>query len=355
MTRAPKPVEMAPTAFFRTVFEHAPVPLLSTDAEGRIAVANAAARALTGRDEAELCGAPFSMLFVAPDGAEKPDDSVRRAQLIVADGANTPVTLRIGAAEFAGEARKIITIEGDAPPVAETGRNGSFDGGFLAGVGHDLRTPLNVVFGYAQMLREGSADAVGAAEIGEYIQDAAQTLLASVDDLIELALLEQEGAVQPDWVDPLEIVNAAVRAVRAEAKLRGVRVTGDLASAPPRMWCDERATRRLVSALLHDAVRRSRRDGEAMLTIAPLEKDGCELTIRDDGAAPNRATLRAALAPGEITDRFERIVGQTAGRRLGLPIADALARLHGGELSIETGRGRGVLIRVILPGAPDEG
>lgn len=356
MSPAPKPVEMAPTAFFKTVFENAPVPLLSTDADGRIAVANDAARRLTGRDEADLSGAPLSMLFVVAEGGPaKPEPGVRHAELIAADGAKKAVTLRIRAVEFAGEKRKVISIEDRAPAAAENTRGGSFDGGFLAGVGHDLRTPLNVVFGYAQMLREGAGDVVSAAEIGEHIQDAAQTLLASVDDLIELALLEQDGAVKPDWVDPLEIVNAAVRGVRAEAKLRGVRVTGDLANAPTRLWCDERATRRLVSALLHDAVRRSRRDGEATLAIAPRDHGGCELIIRDDGAAPTRATVRAALAPGEIGDRFERSVAQTAGRRLGLPIADALARLHGGELSIETGRGRGVVIRVILPGAPDEG
>ena len=334
--------------------------MLATDAEGRIAVANAAARKLIGRDDGDLVGAPASMLFVADANAALKGEGTgegRRVSLIAADGTKKPITLRIGAIEFAGEKRKIISIE---DPVAEPESDdnvisgGSFDGGFLAGVGHDLRTPLNVVFGYAQMLREGAADVISAAEIGEHIHDAAQTLLASVDDLIELATLQQDGAIVSDWVDPLEIVNAAVRGVRAEAKLRGVRVAGDLASAPQSIWCDERACRRIVSSLLHDSVRRSRRDGEATLSVSSSENGETVLTVRDDGAAPNRATVRAALAPADGQGGFERQVATPNGRRLGLPIADALARMHGGELRIETGRARGVTVQVILPPAPEE-
>jgi len=277
-----------------------------------------------------------------------------RGAVIDADAKKWPVDMTASRAEFGGGDCLIVSLEcahaaaPSAPPPAPAGE--SFHGGFLAGVGHDMRTPLNVILGYGEMMQTPAAREIDFAEIGELVCDSARALLANVDDLIELANLERGGLIEPVWTDPLEVLNAAVRGVRSEAKLRSVRVVGDLSGAPAAIWCDERACRRIITTLLHDAVRRSRRDGEAQLSVAAMAGDGCRFTLRDDGAAPSKAAVAAALDPNAARDDFDRTPSSSAGRRLGLTVAHRLAGLHGGRLAIEAGRPRGVVVTVELPG-----
>ncbi len=222
---------------------------------------------------------------------------------------------------------------------------------FLADVSHELRTPLTVMRGEAEIALRGterSAEEYRRA-LTRIAEEAALTGHL-VDELLFVARSEAGQARiarQPVSFD--EVVQRAAAAARTLAQPRQVRVVERACSVPFAVQGDPEKLRQLVLILLDNAVRYSEPGGDVTVTLAPAAEI-VQLFVEDQGIG---------IPPEEIErvfERFHRSEGAAAlhpeGSGLGLSLARAIARAHGGEVTLEGRAGGGTTARLLLPLAP---
>ena len=219
----------------------------------------------------------------------------------------------------------------------------------LSSVSHDLRTPLATITGAATALREDpDLDAATRRELTESIVDEAERLERLVGNLLDMTRLEG-GAVVPkrEWVPADEVIGSAL--TRLERQLGGRKVRAQLDPDLPLLSVDPVLIEQSIVNLLENAVKHTPSGSELSVT-ARQAGDAVLLEVADRGPG---------IPPGDeerIFERFHR--GAAAGARgagLGLPIARAIARVHGGQLVATNREGGGALFRMTLPippGAP---
>ena len=206
----------------------------------------------------------------------------------------------------------------------------------LAGVSHDLRTPLTRLrLSLAMVPQHGSLDGEALApEISEMIGD-----VEEMERMIEgyLAFARGEGTEQAQRVDlPLLLEEAALSAQRAGADF--VRVSwGEDLQRMPELMLRPGAIRRVLANLLDNA----RRHGGRISLVAMLEQRWVQVVVDDDGPGIPEARRETVFRAFESS--------LTGGTGLGLTIARDIVRAHGGELSLEGSPMGGLRARIRLP------
>jgi signal transduction histidine kinase len=232
---------------------------------------------------------------------------------------------------------------------------------FFASMSHELRTPLNSVLGYHSLLLEGVVGALSpeARAFLERAQRSTRTLLHLVNDVLDLSKL-QAGKLE------LVVVPARIRAIVEEAlatieplaAARQIAVEVEPWPPLPLVHTDADRVRQILINLLSNAVKFT---DAGRVTVSAAHGDGA---AAGDGTAQGWVELRVAdTGPGiapenqeRIFHEFEQIVGATArgGTGLGLPISRKLARLLGGDLTVQSELGRGSTFILRLPLRNDE-
>jgi signal transduction histidine kinase len=228
---------------------------------------------------------------------------------------------------------------------------------FFASMSHELRTPLNSVLGYHSLLLEGVVGEVPAQvkSFLERAQKSTRNLLHLVNDVLDLSKLEagkMELVVVPARVR--SIVEEVLATIEPLAAARQIAV--EVAPWPPMppIETDADRVRQILLNLLSNAVKFT---DHGQVTISAVHAgDG---TPAADGAQPGWVEVRVSdTGPGiapenqeRIFHEFEQIVGATSrgGTGLGLPISRKLARLLGGDLTVESTVGRGSTFALRLP------
>ncbi|ARA91897.1 hypothetical protein AWN76_001085 [Rhodothermaceae bacterium RA] len=219
----------------------------------------------------------------------------------------------------------------------------------IANVGHDLRTPLAALQGYLEEAErhlasgrpEAAREALAtAARQGRYLH-------RLVSDLFELSQLDQIPApLRREPIPLAELLTDAARAHRAAFEQAGIRFDLDLPRDLPLLEADGVRLLRVLDNLLANA-RRHTPPGGAVRLRATAEPDRVHIDVIDTGEG---------LTPEEQAHVFERYYrGRHArtrgagGTGLGLAISHAIARAHGGDLSVTSTPGAGSTFRLTLP------
>jgi signal transduction histidine kinase len=225
---------------------------------------------------------------------------------------------------------------------------------FVSIASHELKTPVNVIRGYVEMIEDGSYGPVDArqAEVLAYVRDQTDVLRERVDQLLAMSRLEAQGLEVELSTVPLDGLLEEIRRNFAglAAQQRVVFRTVAEPTAPDTVRVDRRKVRdELLGNLLSNAFKFTPRGGAIDLK-AWGEPGWIIFQIRDTGAG---------IPSSELPYIFEKYyqAGQHAGKvgaGLGLAIAREIVEAHGGTLSVESERGVGSTFRVELPsGAPD--
>jgi two-component system sensor histidine kinase KdpD len=237
----------------------------------------------------------------------------------------------------------------DARSAASNAEREALRSQLLSSVSHDLRTPLATITGAATALCEGpELDSDTKRELTQSIVDEAERLERLVANLLDMTRLDQ-GAVVPrrEWVPAEEVVGSAL--TRLDRVLVGRPVRTKLDPDLPLLSVDPVLLEQLFVNLLENAIKYTPPGSELSIT-ANAAGDNIQFDVADRGPG---------IDPGQeerIFERFHR--GDAPGVRgsgLGLPIARAIARVHGGQLTAATRDGGGAVFRLVLPlsrGAP---
>jgi len=218
---------------------------------------------------------------------------------------------------------------------------------FLATLSHELRSPLNVMLGWTQMLRSGQVSPAAAARGFDILERSVRLQAKLIEDLLDVSrIITGKLRVEKRRVDLATIVDAAVDAARPAAHAKKVALT---ATIEPTLFmaADPQRLQQVVSNLLTNALKFTPEHGSIDVRVDRVE-DSARIVVRDSGigVAPD-------LLP-RIFDRFQQGDSSTTrthgGLGLGLAIVRHLVEQHGGQVAVASaGSGHGSTFTITLP------
>ena len=223
---------------------------------------------------------------------------------------------------------------------------------FLSHMSHELRSPLNAVLGFAQLLQSGTPPPTArqAEDVGEILK-AGWYLLGLIDEILELSLIESghlSCVLEP--VPLAELLDECQALVQGTAAAHGIR----LSLAPLDDGClvivDRTRLKQVVINLLSNAIKYNRKGGTVQVHCAAAGPGRLCIRIEDSGIGLSPAQLKQIFQP------FERLGQQNSaieGTGIGLALSKRLVELMGGRIGVHSVVGQGSVFWVELdtPGA----
>jgi cell cycle sensor histidine kinase DivJ len=213
---------------------------------------------------------------------------------------------------------------------------------------HELRTPLNAIMGFSDIMRAKMFGTLSDryAEYAELIHESGGHLLDLINDVLDMSKIEAERfELQRGVFDAREAVQAAMRLLRVQADGASVQLRGVLPPGELEVDADRRALKQIVLNLVSNALKFTPRGGQ--VTVTAHGYDGVlEIIVADTGVGISAEDLERLGRPYEQAGGVEQ---RARGTGLGLSLVRAFAKLHGGEMSIESRLGAGTSVSVRLP------
>ena len=220
---------------------------------------------------------------------------------------------------------------------------------FIANMSHELRTPLNAIIGFSEMLKDApKMDDAQRAQYAGYIHEAAQHLLHLINTILDTSKI-QAGKLalelRPVHLD--DIIEASLRLVAPRAKERNIALEWKEETLPV-IQADPLRLRQVFINILSNAVKFTPEGGRVRVQVdAQDNADMVLVSISDTGIGMTEEEVEIAMRPfGRVDNAISR---NAEGTGLGLPLAEALVRLHGGRLEIESKPDEGTTVRLYLP------
>jgi len=246
------------------------------------------------------------------------------------------------------QARNEDLLESERTARNEAERASQMKDEFLATLSHELRTPLNAILGWAQILRDGPADAEDLREGLDTIERNARAQTQIIEDLLDMSRIIN-GKIRLDvrQIDPAVIVYAAVNTVKPAADAKGIRIQTILDPRAGLISGDPNRLQQIFWNLLSNAVKFTPKDGRVQVILERVDSH-VEVRIIDTGEG-----IKPEFIP-HVFGRFRQADASTTRRHgglgLGLAIVKQLSELHGGSVRASSaGVGQGATFVVSLP------
>ncbi len=220
---------------------------------------------------------------------------------------------------------------------------------FLAQMSHELRTPLNAILGFSEIIRDqvfGADCPERYAGYADDIHSSGHHLLDIINDILDLSKIEagkMELNEQP--VDVGEVIEEVRRILAPRADDSGLELISDLPDTLPEVKADRRSVKQMLINLVGNAIKYTPSGGRVTVSVAIIDST-CRISVADTGIGISQEDLPNVLSPFGQVSAVDRSRGGTG---LGVPIVSAMARLHGGDLQIESEPDVGSTFTVTLP------
>ena len=353
--------------YTRSLFESNTDALMTTDPSGIITDVNKQMEALTGCTRDELIGAPFKKYFTDPDRAETSiklvlsEKKVTDFELTVRaiDGKETVVSYN--ATTFYDRDRRLQGVFAAARDVTERKRldqvlqekNVELESArsvaekanlakseFLSSMSHELRSPLNAILGFAQLMDSDSPPPTPAQKesIAQILQ-AGWHLLKLIDEILDLAKVESRKApLSREPVSLAEVMLECQGMVEPQAQPRGIRMTFPPSETSPYVLADRVRVKQVLINLLSNAIKYNKTGGTVEVKCAENTPGRIRVSVGDTGAG---------LSPDQLAQLFQEFnrLGQEGGVEegtgIGLVVAKRMVELMGGAIGAESTVGVG--------------
>jgi signal transduction histidine kinase len=219
---------------------------------------------------------------------------------------------------------------------------------FLATMSHELRTPLTAIIGYEELLRDGITGPVTPEQRTqlERIKDSATHLLALIDDVLTLARTEaRHEVIQLVPVPLASVVESAISIVAPLASHKGLEFRSRLPDRAVTIQTDTLKLKQILVNLLGNAVKFCDQ-GSVSLLVAD-DEHGVTVEVSDTGIGIPPAYLEQVFDP--FFQIHHSMTRRKGGSGLGLSVSRRLARLMGGDITVESEAGSGTTFRLSLP------
>ncbi|MCZ6447274.1 MAG: PAS-domain containing protein [Alphaproteobacteria bacterium] len=236
-----------------------------------------------------------------------------------------------------------------ARDLAETANRAKTE--FLANMSHELRTPLNAIIGFSEIMESGVMGAIEDPRYNEYIHsinESGNHLLSLINDILDLSKIEVGKAdMEEENLDLVTTIESCLMFVREQAEDKGLSLVSRLPPRFPPFRGDRRRLKQIFINLLQNAVKFTGPGGTVTVSLGHETGAPVHVMVEDTGIGMSAAEIPRAL------ERFSQVgtglQRKYEGAGLGLPLARSLAKLHGGDIEIESSEGIGTTVKVILP------
>jgi PAS domain S-box-containing protein len=341
--------------------------LMTTDPSGIITDVNKQMEALTGCTRDELIGAPFKSYFTDPERAEASIKLVLREKKVsnyeltarARDGKTTVVSYNAttfydrdrtlqgvcAVARDVTERKRFeqtlqeanVELKG-AKAVAEKANLAKSD--FLSSMSHELRSPLNAILGFAQLMASESPRPTPSQQesIGQILQ-AGWYLLNLINEILDLATIEAGRlSLSLEPVSVVEVMLECQAMIEPEAKKRGISISFPRLDIPYFVTADRTRMKQILINLVSNAVKYNREQGTGEVACTENAPGRVRISVKDTGAG---------LPPEKLAQLFQSFnrLGQEGsaqeGTGIGLVVTKRLVELMGGVIGVESAVGLG--------------
>ena len=353
--------------YTRSLFESNIDALMTTDPSGIITDVNKQMEALTGCTRDELIGAPFKSHFTDPEKAETSirlvlsEKKVTNYELTARarDGRETVVSYN--ATTFYDRDRRLQGVFAAARDVTERNqlervlqeKNVELESArsvaekanlakseFLSSMSHELRSPLNAILGFAQLMESDSPPPTPAQNknIAQILR-AGWHLLKLIDEILDLAKIESgQVPVSREPVSLAEVMLECQGMIEPQAQERGIHVTFPQFDIPYFVQADRTRVKQVLINLLSNAIKYNTKQGTVEVECIERTPGRIRVSIRDTGAGLDPEQLAQLFQP---FNRLGQEAGGEEGTGIGLVVAKQLVELMGGVIGVESTVGVG--------------
>ena len=343
------------------------------DAEGNINSCNRSAEALFGYDGALLTQRNVVDLFahesrrnvadylasVQQAGAASLLDHGREALGQVRAGGLVPLSMIIGRTRAAGP--NFFAVFRDLTQTKRTetellnarrqaDRSATAKADVLARISHEVRTPLNAIIGFADVMIDQRFGPLGSDRYGEYLRDiraSGERVIAIVNDLLDLSRIETGKIDLAFSTQNLnEMVEQCVAVMQPQANRSRIIIRTSLSHLLPTIVADARALRQITLNLIGNSIHLANAGGQVIVSTALSDQGDVVLRVRDTGHGLNENEVAAALEP------FRRSgPSDTESAGVSLSLTKALVEANHARFQIKSAPSSGTLIEVMFSNA----
>ena len=218
---------------------------------------------------------------------------------------------------------------------------------FFSIVSHDIRTPLNAILGYAELLRHDALSGGEKSEALESIRSSAGTLMQLVNDVLDIARMDAgRMKLREEPVDVGKVADDVLASFKLDAAKKRISLVNRTAGVPL-LALDKQRFRQVLFILVGNAVKFT---GKGIVAVdASLEGDNLRLSVSDTGCGIDADQLTRIFDPYAREIDPSHSTYKEIGTGLGLSICKRLAEMAGGGISVESEVGKGSVFTLRLP------
>ena len=221
----------------------------------------------------------------------------------------------------------------------------------LSTMGHELRTPLNAIIGFSSIMQQATFGPIGSPRYEEYVVDiqySGMRLLDAVNSILEIVSCES-GILESESETILiaELINSVLDKITLEADALHTQIVNNIVGDGACIIGDKERLRWALFNLVSNAVKFTDEGGIVHVSMTHQKNNEIVITIADNGIGISREDLPRIMEPFEQADH--RVARKYEGLGLGIPLARAMLRMHGGVVKIESELGKGTTARITLP------
>jgi len=341
--------------------------LMTTDPAGIITDVNKQMEALTGCTRDELIGAPFKNFFTDPDLAEAGIKRVLNGSKVTdyeltaraRDGKQTVVSYN--ATTFHDRDRKLQGVFAAARDVTERKRfertlqenNTELERAraaaekanlakseFLSSMSHELRSPLNAILGFAQLMNSDCPPPTSAQTASiDQILNAGWYLLELINEILDLAQIESgKLALSLEPTSLTDIMLECQAMIEPQGQKRGIRMTFPHSAVPYFVDADRTRLKQVLINLLSNAIKYNQPNGTVVVDCTLSTPDRVRVSVADSGAGLPLEMLRQLFQP---FNRLGQERSSEEGTGIGLVMSKRLVEMMGGIIGVDSTVGLG--------------
>ena len=222
---------------------------------------------------------------------------------------------------------------------------------FLFNMSHDIRTPMNALLGYSELMKRELTDPK-LLDYQEKMEQSGNLLLSIINNVLDMARIES-GKVEldEDYVQIRDIYHGVYKIFQAEAEKKGIRLEMEYEVQHEHIICDETKNREIFLNLISNAVKYTASGGTVTIRITEIDCD------REDCVRIQTQVIDTGIGMSEeflpsLFEAFARerntTAGKVAGTGLGMPIIKKYVDMMGGSIEAESKLGEGSKFTVIM-------
>jgi two-component system cell cycle sensor histidine kinase PleC len=245
--------------------------------------------------------------------------------------------------EYRAEKDLLIAELGTAKAISDESRRRAEEANlaksrFLATMSHELRTPLNAILGFSEVMKNQLLGAIDNPSYRDYVADihtSGQHLLNLINEILDLSRIEAERhELYEEPVNLANVVEECRHLMQLKARNKGITINEQIERDLPRLWADDRAVRQIALNLLSNAIKFTPTGGEIMVKVGWTAGGGQYLSVRDNG--PGIPPEEIPIVLSSFGQGSLAIKSAEQGAGLGLPIVQALVRMHDGTFELKS-------------------